>query len=53
MPSKIIPSFFTINKGFFYFMLFRQHLVDKRTYFEKLKVLVAREELAEFVLKLF
>lgn len=36
-----------------YRRLFRQHLVDKRTYFEKLKELVAKEEWDEFVVKLF
>lgn len=36
-----------------YRRLFRQHLVDKRTYFEKLKELVAKEEWDEFVMKLF
>ena len=30
--------------------MFRQHLVDKRTYFEKLKELVVKEEWDEFVL---
>ncbi len=36
-----------------YRRLFRQFLVDKRTYFEKLKELVAKEEWDEFVVKLF
>ena len=36
-----------------YRRLFRQHLVDKRTYFNKLKELVAKEEWDEFVVKLF
>lgn len=36
-----------------YRRLFRQHLVDKRTYFKKLKELVAKEEWDEFVVKLF
>ena len=36
-----------------YRRLFRQFLVDKRTYFEKLKKLVAKEDWDEFVVKLF
>ena len=36
-----------------YRRLFRQHLVDKRPYFEKLKELVAKEDWDEFVVKLF
>ena len=36
-----------------YRRLFRQFLVDKRTYFEKLKELVAKEDWDEFVVKLF
>ena len=36
-----------------YRRLFRQFLVDKRTYFEKLKTLVAKEDWDEFVVKLF
>ena len=36
-----------------YRRLFRQHLVDKRTYFNKLKELVAKEEWDEFEVKLF
>ena len=36
-----------------YRRLFRQFLVDKRTYFEKVKKLVAKEDWDEFVVKLF
>ena len=36
-----------------YRRLFRQFLVDKRPYFEKLKELVAKEDWDEFVVKLF
>ena len=36
-----------------YRRLFRQFLVDKRPYFEKLKKLVAKEDWDEFVVKLF
>ena len=36
-----------------YRRLFRQHLVDKRLYFGKLKALVDKEEWDEFVVKLF
>ena len=36
-----------------YRRLFRQFLVDKRTYFEKVKKLVSKEDWDEFVVKLF